>query len=150
VTDHRHLVPYAFTAPLEGAGRDVLRFVARQAAVDGIAVAEVDLSRYLANPVVLWGHDDDRPAIGRGHPFVDAGRLLVDVTFDLADPFAAEVDRKLRAGFLHALSCGYTVPALTVGDDGKPAEGQRWQLHEVSVVNLPRDPDALIVRSVMT
>jgi HK97 family phage prohead protease len=100
-----------------------------------------DLGRYTANPVVMYGHDYwGRQAlpIGRAPTTrVDGTRLLTDLEFDLGDPFAADVDRKIRGGFLNAVSIGFD--AHDIGTDGVPA---RWELFEISVVPLPMDPGA--------
>ncbi|WP_154697077.1 HK97 family phage prohead protease [Lentzea guizhouensis] len=100
-----------------------------------------DLARFAANPVVMYGHDYwGRQAlpIGRAPTTrVDGTQLLTDLEFDLDDPFAADVDRKIRRGYLNAVSIGFS--AYDIGTDGVPA---RWELFEISVVPLPMDPGA--------
>lgn len=101
----------------------------------------LDLSRYEANPVVMYGHDyfgRESLPIGRSEMKVDGKKLLADVQFDLDDEFAAKVDRKVRNMFLNAVSVGFD--AHDIGQDGVPA---RWELFELSVVPLPMDPGAV-------
>lgn len=103
----------------------------------------VDLDRFRANPVIMYGHEywgRDGLPIGRAERVeVDGARLVEDLRFDPDDDFAATVERKLRAGFLNAVSIGFN--AYDIGEDGVPA---RWELFETSVVPLPMDPAALV------
>jgi hypothetical protein len=112
---------------------------------DGIDLRMIgaDLGRYLANPVIGYGHEywgRNQLPIGRAATTtVEGAQLLVEPEFDQDDEFAVEVERKLRAGYLNAVSIGFDVHDL--GEDGVPA---RWELFEVSVVPLPMDPAALV------
>ena len=102
----------------------------------------LDLARYLANPVLGYGHSywgRDGLPIGRVEdPRVDGERLLGGLVFDREDDFAVKVERKVRAGFLNAVSVGFD--PYDIGNDGVPA---RWELFETSVVPLPMDADAV-------
>lgn len=108
-------------------------------------MAGMDLARFEANPVVMWCHDLTTPPIGRGDASIDGDRLLLDVEFDLADPFAAEIDGKYRRGFLNAVSMT-AIPTDGNGGMG-PRRGvvEHSELVEVSAVPVPLDPDALKV-----
>ena len=119
---------------------------------DGIdlRLAGADLSRFRANPVVGYGHcyygRNDLP-IGRADNVeIDGKRMLCDVEFDMADDFAAKVDRKYRDGFLNAVSIGFDV--VEWGDDnGNYRDGgvaAKWELFELSVVPLPMDGKAVV------
>lgn len=110
----------------------------------------VDLSRFKANPVVLWAHDDTRPPIGRASAHVRGGQLMVEVEFDPEDEFAQVVASKYRRGFLNAVS----MLPLPVGfrRGMRPRSGviDEWELVEVSAVPIPVDRDAVKVgRSLM-
>lgn len=125
--------PLRFIASTEGVKRDGLE----------ISAAGWQLEHYRANPVVLWGHDYlGRPPIGRADVTVLGGELLADVTFDRADPFAAEVERKYRAGFLNAVSVGWEV----LEQSGNGQRVLQQDLLDISAVPVPGDPDALIQR----
>lgn len=121
-------------------GTEGMKIDGRDYRMDGM-----DLGRYEANPVVMWCHDLTRPPIGRGVPAIDGGRLLLDVEFDLADPFAADIDGKYRRGFLNAVSMT-ALPTDGAGGLG-PRRGvvEYSELIEVSSVPVPLDPDALKV-----
>lgn len=126
-----------------------IRFVAGTEGmkIDGrdYRMAGMDLGRFSANPVVMWCHDLTTPPIGRGAPSIDGARLLLDVEFDLADPFAAEIDGKYRRGFLNAVS----MTALPTDGNGGPGPRrgvvEHSELVEVSCVPVPLDPDSLAV-----
>lgn len=90
---------------------------------------------------IYWMHDPFRPNLAKAKARVDGGRLLLEVQFDLADPFAADIDRKYREGFLSEWSVGF-----------RPVEGKyevnpeggftfyEQQLDEVSAVNQGMNP----------
>lgn len=124
---------------------------------DGLdtAVLPWRTDRYQRNPVVTWVHDfmGNRLPIGRGEvrtADTDAGEEMdVAITFDVADAFAAEVDRKYRSGFLHAVSVSWD----DVDEDGVPvrSSGKKAVSHdllEIAAVPVPGDPDALMERQV--
>lgn len=129
------------------AGDGPVRFVAategRKADGIDLRMDRVDLSRFTHNPVIGYGHNywgRESLPIGRAVTTeVDGPRLLQDVEFDADDEFAATVDRKVRSGFLNAVSIGFE--AFDIDDAGVPA---RWELFETSVVPLPLDPSALV------
>lgn len=121
-----------------------LRFViateGRKADGIDLRMANADLARYEANPVVLALHDYGRLPVGRGENVaVEDDRLLADAVFDLDDPVGADLDRKYRGGFMSAVSVGFDL--YDVGEDGVPA---RWELLEFSAVPIPLDSDALL------
>lgn len=107
-----------------------------------LRMAGLDLARYQANPVLGYGHSywgREGLPIGRvENARPDGERLLGDLVFDQGDEFAVTVERKIRGGFLNAVSVGFD--AHDIGRDGVPA---RWELFETSVVPLPMDPDAV-------
>lgn len=111
---------------------------------DGIdlKMGSADLERFLSNPLLGYGHmywGRDSLPIGRvDNPRVDGGQLRGGLVFDQDDPFAVTVERKIRGGFLNAVSVGFD--AFDIDDTGTPA---RWTLFEVSVVPLPMDADAV-------
>ncbi|MFD9064192.1 hypothetical protein ACFVZ3_22015 [Kitasatospora purpeofusca] len=102
----------------------------------------LDLTRYLGNPVLGYGHaywGRDGLPIGRVvDPRVEGDRLLGGLVFDPDDEFAVTVERKIRAGFLNAVSVGFD--AFDIDQAGVP---RRWELYETSVVPMPMDPDAV-------
>lgn len=110
------------------------------------------LDRYRANPIFGWGHSywgRGNLPIGRSERTEIDGkkRLMFDVVFDREDAFAAEVERKYRAGFLNAVSIGFSVIEW---EDPKTQDYWRggvavdWELYELSGVPLPMDANAVV------
>lgn len=124
--------PIRFVAATEGKKADGLNLVMSGARLD----------RWKANPVVMWAHRYLDLPIGRGAGIEVAGRqLLIDVEFDGGDPFAAQVERKVRAGILSAASVGFEPDPSQTDEDGTV---RSWELLEMSVVPVPMDPEALV------
>ena len=116
--------PIRFVASTEGAKRDGLDLKA-----EGWAV-----TNYMMNPIVSWAHDYNKLPIGRATVSFQGRDLLADVQFDDGDPFAAEVERKVRAGFVNAVSVGWQ----------DQSDGQR-DLVDIAVCAVPVDPQALAI-----
>lgn len=140
--------PLVFTASMPGTKRDGYDTAALPWSVDN----------YRSNPVVTWVHDfqGQRLPIGRGEVEVmggargkggDGERMRVAITFDPDDEFAQQVERKYRAGFLHAVSVSWD----DVDADGVPiraggGDAVAHDLLEIAAVPVPGDPDALLER----
>ncbi|MFG1873383.1 hypothetical protein ACGFIV_00920 [Sphaerisporangium sp. NPDC049003] len=124
--------PIPFVAATAGAKADGL----------DLQMSGVDLTRYQANPVIMYDHEywgRDALPIGRAENVrVDGDALRMDIVFDTDDEFARTVDRKVRGRFLNAVSIGFG--AYNIDEAGVP---ERWELYETSVVPLPLDPGAL-------
>lgn len=132
-----------------------LRFIAATEAVarDGMIIDSTgwQLDNYRSNPVVLWAHDytGHRPPIGRAEIAVDdtTGNLMADITFDSGDPFAVDVERKYRTGFMNAVSVGWnTIEMSPTGDGRNLGRVTKAELLDISAVPVPGDPGALIER----
>ncbi len=121
-----------------------------------------DLSRFNTNGIIGYQHkvyggwdDTENPdnVIGKGRAYVEDGKLMVDIEFEPADinELADKIYKKVLFGSLKAVSVGFL--PLGKGSWGKGEEsidgktptyyyaGQ--QLLEVSVVNIPANPNAL-------
>lgn len=131
--------PIRFTASTEQVGRDGLIISA-----DGW-----QLDNFRSNPAVLWSHDysGQRPPIGRAVVEVVKGKLMADITFDQGDEFARQVERKYREGFLNTVSVGWDTQQIEPprGSEGA-ARVTRAELLDISAVNIPGDPNALMER----
>lgn len=120
--------PIRFVASSEGTKRDGL----------DLKAGDWEFTNYMRNPIVGWSHDYvNHLPIGRGVPGFEGTNMILDATFDRADPFAAEVERKVRAGFLNAVSVAWN--DVEIG--GRVVH----DLLEVSVVQVPADPQALAI-----
>ena len=125
-----------FTASTENVGRDGLILEARGWQLD----------EFKANPTVLWSHDyrGERPPIGRAeNVWIDGDRLMADILFDSEhDEFARSVEGKYRRGVLSSVSVGWD----TVESDGR--RSLKHNLLDISAVNIPGDPGALMERQI--
>lgn len=132
--------------------RVVMASEGRQADGIDLRMSGADLARFRANPVLGYGHSYYGRAnlpIGR----VDPGTLTIDGTqlsgaieFDQGDEFAVEVERKMRAGYLNAVSIGFDVLQWESADDNywRGGVATKWELAELSVVPVPMDAAALV------
>lgn len=119
--------PIRFVASTEGIKRDGQNLKMDAWRVDN----------YRKNPVFLWAHDymGQHLPIGRAEVGFEGRRLITEVRFDQDDEFARQVERKYRAGYLHAVSVGW----------GESEDGGQ-ELLDISAVPVPGDPDALVER----
>lgn len=119
------------------------------------------LKRYEKNPIIPYQHDvylgwdSSNPdnIIGKGRAYVEDGKLMVDITFETKDinEKAEKIYKKLLFGSLNAVSVGFL--PIGKGSWGKGDEaidgsnptyyyaGQ--ELLEISVVNIPSNPNAV-------
>lgn len=138
----------------------MVEFVASTGAVDTYGTVLPpdmwDLSRYARNGVVGYQHDiyysdDPDNVIGRGEAYTANGELLIRIYFEPAElnPKADKVYRKVLFGSINAVSVGFR--ATESGHWGRKADGEDpdvyyyngQELMEVSVVNVPSNPDAV-------
>jgi HK97 family phage prohead protease len=125
-----------------------IRFIAstEDVARDGLIIESTawDLAAYKRNPVILWGHDlmGSRPPIGKAVDIaVRERRLIADIVFDQDDPFARDVERKYRTGFLNAVSVSWDTRKIA---PGTPPRVTKAELLEISAVPVPSDAGALV------
>lgn len=121
------------------------------------------LDSFGANPVILWSHNREIPAIGKGAPRVVGSKadqhLEVDIQFDLNDELGATIARKFAAGYLNAVSVGFR-PGRAVPRNQLPADDPYFgekscygmayyenELTELSPCNVPCNAEALAVRT---
>jgi HK97 family phage prohead protease len=111
-----------------------------------------DLGRFRANSVLGYGHayyGRTNLPIGRVIPetiAVDGTSLAGELEFDAGDEFAREVERKMRAGYLSAVSIGFEVTQWESADDNywRGGVATKWELSELSVVPIGMDANALV------
>lgn len=104
-----------------------------------------DSAAFERNPVVLWNHNKDGSpddVLGRVVEIVKtAAAVEVVVEFD-THAKAQEVLRKVRAGFLRAVSVGFIPQADRKNSDGT-IDVLKWELCELSIVPVPSCRQAL-------
>ena len=132
--------PIRFVAATEGVKRDGI----------DLRMQGAELERFRANPVILFGHNAwgrQNLPIGRADNVgVEGDALKMDITFDQDDEFALSVERKIRNGFLNAVSIGFDVrgwekPGQNMWNGGVAT---KWELFETSVVPVPMDEKATV------
>ncbi|MDB4995194.1 MAG: hypothetical protein JWM74_2626 [Myxococcaceae bacterium] len=140
-------------AGVEEYSRSVWIIASTPAPVQGEALTSWDWSRFVKNPVILWGHDDSCLPIGLASSieFIPGTGLKMLVTFarEAANPLAEQVWQGVRDGIVRAVSVGYDPPQERTrdvpGEDGtiaKVTERSAALLVEVSFVAIGADEDA--------
>lgn len=108
-----------------------------------------DLKHYKNNPVILWAHNltmgEDRPPIGKATKVkVVDNQLVFDIQFDMADPFAADIYRKYKEGYLAAFSVGFIAHKIERSADADDVVVLKEnELLELSAVPVPANAEAL-------
>lgn len=125
-----------------------------------IVVQDWDLTRFEANPIVLWNHGeggsrwsdsvevDEYFPIGRASNVrVEKGKLLGDITLasEKANPLAERVFQALKEDVLNAVSVGWFPSDVRyeVHDDVEVVVMSGNELIEISVVPIPANPEAV-------
>lgn len=106
------------------------------------------LDSFKKNPVILWAHNltlgEDRPPIAKAvNVEVKKNKLIFDIQFDMADPFAADIFRKYKEKFLNAFSVGFISHKVMEEDGDNPPVLMDNELLELSAVPVPANPEAL-------
>lgn len=147
---------------VEDLGDRVLRFIVSDESTDRMGdIIRQDgwsLGNYKRNPVILWGHDDGQPPIGKSisQEVVDrrGPALAMDVMFAprKASEFADTVYELARGGYLKATSVGF-MPLATSELDAEEAKAMglgpygveytKSEMLETSVVSVPANPNAV-------
>jgi HK97 family phage prohead protease len=132
--------------------RVVMASEGRMADKIDLRMTGADLARFRGNPVLGYGHSywgRTNLPIGRVDPdtlmIVDR-QLSGEIQFDQGDEFAREVERKMRAGYLNAVSIGFDVTQWESAEDNywRGGVATKWELSELSVVPVPMDSNALV------
>jgi len=106
-----------------------------------------DLKNYKLNPIVLWAHNSQVPAIGKASDVrrLD-GAIVGNIEFDNDDPLGALIERKVRGGYVTKGSVGFMSKKVEIieSDDKEPARliHRKQELYEFSIVNIPSNPNA--------
>lgn len=109
---------------------------------ESIDTQGIDTTAYMANPVVLYGHDYSGLPIGKTIKLTQMKNKM-KAQFQLAVdefPFAATVYAMIKSGYLNAVSIGGRVREWS--DDYKTI--LQMEMVEFSVVAVPANPEALI------
>jgi HK97 family phage prohead protease len=132
--------------------RVVMASEGRMADKIDLRMTGADLGRFRGNPVLGYGHSywgRTNLPIGRVDPeslMIADRQLSGEIQFDQGDEFAREVERKMRAGYLNAVSIGFDVTQWESAEDNywRGGVATKWELSELSVVPVPMDSSALV------
>lgn len=138
-----------------------ITFVASDSTVDSAGTVlnqdNWNLTRFNKNGIIGYQHkvyggwdDTDNPdnVIGKGHAYVEDGKLMVDITFEPAEinELAEKIYQKVLFGSLKAVSVGFLPMGkgrFGEGDDSNTYYFAGQELLEISIVNIPANPNAL-------
>lgn len=126
---------------------------------DRIIATGCRLRNFASNPVVLWAHNHDIPAIGRSEAFrapftLPDGRtaILMGLRFQTATQYGREVGALVQQGFLRTGSIGLIPLAWEEEPVAKYPNAYpftdtvrsytEWELLEFSICNVPMNPGA--------
>lgn len=103
-----------------------------------------DLKDFKANPVILWGHDHSQLPIGKATKvWIEgtgkAAKLMVKIAFQEVTELGRAVKQLVNDGILKTLSVGFQ-PV-----DGEGNRFTKQTLLEISVVNVPANPQAMML-----
>ena len=103
-----------------------------------------DLKDFKANPVILWGHDHSQLPIGKATKvWVDGtgrkAKLMTKIAFQEVTEMGRAVKQLVADGVLKTLSVGF-MPV-----DGEGNRFTKQKLLEISVVNVPANPEAMML-----
>lgn len=135
----------AYIEKANALGEGEVEFVVSTNAIDAhgekMNVDGIDVSDYLKNPVVLWGHDGFNLPIAKATKvWKEGGKLMARAKFYLKDEFARKVYDYIVDGYLNAVSIGGMVQEW--GDDGITIA--KLLMKEFSVVSVPANQEALV------
>ena len=114
-----------------------------------VKLSGLNLERYQQNPVLLYDHDDRRPAIGKVKDLrIEGNQLVGEVEFDEQDALGKELKRKYEKGYMRGFSVGI-IPIKLSSEEKYLKANQKLatvieaELLEISVVNIPSDQNAI-------
>lgn len=110
-----------------------------------------NLEELRKNPVMFYHHKDEDLPIGRWDNIrIEGTRILADAVFDLGDPFAAEIARKVEDDFIRMASIGAWPPEEKSSDPKLMLPGQtlatvtRWTAREASICPIGANHNAIV------
>jgi len=101
------------------------------------------LDNFKKNPVLLWAHRADQLPIGRVLKVYTEGNSLIAETAFADHPFAREVEKMVKGGFINAVSVGFKPEKY---DETDASIVKEQTLLELSYVNVPANEESLVTR----
>jgi HK97 family phage prohead protease len=154
-----HPLRKSLTAPVQITGERQAKFIFSSESVDRehdvIKQAGIDVSHFLANPVVFFQHEHDTAPIGRCTSIgIEGGNLVGVIEFapatnPLVGQKASGLFELVRDGFLSTVSIGFIPKEISYPDgdrymhDGVNVDA--CEMVEISVVGIPCNREATLV-----
>lgn len=114
---------------------------------DRVLLDALRVENYLRNPVLLWNHQDDIPAIGTAKVYRgEDGRWLMVPSFDGVCDLSRVTEGKVKAGTLRTCSIRFRILKARPNAEGG-LDIEEAELLEVSITNIPANPDAERIKS---
>ena len=110
----------------------------------------IDIENFVKNPVITWAHDYRALPVGRCVSLErHSDRILAVIEFapEAMNPFAEQVYRMVKGGFVNATSIGFRPLEWTYDEPRGGVNFTKAELLEVAVVPIPAHPQALIAAS---
>ena len=104
------------------------------------------LNDYLLNPVILFAHDHNQPAIGKAInlAFNELGNLEGEIQFAAKEyEFANTIYKLYKGGYMRAFSVGFQNEEVDIIENGTKVILKKNTLFEISTVNVPANQLAL-------
>ena len=109
-----------------------------------VDVEGLDIDGYRNNPVVFYNHNSKELPIARSTVEKVGEMMICDIYFDEEDPLAMEICRKVKKGFINAVSLGFLPDPRFAEEEEGVLIFRKADLLEISVVNIPGNKDAII------
>lgn len=149
---------------LENVGTFVLTDDTLDSHSERVIAKGVDLTRFKSNPIMFFNHLRTTPGWFGESVSVDTilpigtwknvkkadGQITADAYVDFDDEFAAKIGNKVKTGIIRAVSIGFRALAVSDAEEDK-VMGQKGytvtksELWEASLVDIPANPNALVV-----
>ena len=110
-----------------------------------ILSAGISLERFLANPVMLDGHNqNNHSVIGSWQNVVlEEGKLFAEPLFDMQDENAKMIAGKVERGVIRGASMGIAFHKKDLAYEGGAVVLKKCSLFEASIVAIPSNANAL-------
>ncbi len=103
----------------------------------------IDITNYLKNPIVLWGHDYYLPPIGKTLKLIQQKRKTTAYFVFAPTQFAQEIKSLVKGGFVNMSSIGF----ISTDFDRDNGVHRTSELLEYSLVDVPANPGAEMQRT---
>jgi HK97 family phage prohead protease len=112
---------------------------------DIVKIAGIKTDNYIKNPVILFNHNPDK-IIGKAVDVLKTNdSLIVKIQF-ANTPLAQEIKELVAEGFLNTLSIGFMSLQYKQNDNGNGIIYESVELLEISIVSIPANPEAVVLR----